>query len=222
MKYNKDTLQNFVYWFALVIKKYKEQNGVDQTYKNAFKMYTTQLTKIVNHITFEHTEITQFIVYTTIDITLDFYNEHLKPKLLTEQTSDYYSRKLTIYKNNNLQPEVKKFLIHFTAWTTKRLGLTSQFNVIFSKKGQINGISTGGFDPSDNSVISRIEGRAPIDCVRTIAHELVHLKQKEDGKIQDGVPVQDIGGDIENEANAMAGVLVKEYAAKFGRWIYEL
>jgi hypothetical protein len=48
------------------------------------------------------------------------------------------------------------------------------------------------------------------------------IKQKEDGKIQEGVPVQDIGGDIENEANALAGVLVKEYAAKFGRWIYDL
>lgn len=127
-----------------------------------------------------------------------------------------------IYKGNTLEPEVKKFLVHFCAWTIKRLGITLDCTVIFSKKGQIQGISTGGFDPITNDVISRIEGRAPIDCVRTLAHEFVHLKQKQDGKIKEGVPVQNIGGPIEDEANALSGVLVKEYAANFGRWIYDL
>jgi hypothetical protein len=131
-------------------------------------------------------------------------------------------RTCKFYPDNNLPPTIKKFLVHFTGWATLQLGIDSNFSVLFSRKGQVDGISTGGFIPEADEIVSRIEGRSPIDCVRTVAHELVHLKQKEDGKIQIGVPVQDIGGDIENEANAMAGVLVKQYASKYGRWIYDL
>ena len=129
---------------------------------------------------------------------------------------------IKIYKGNTLEPEVKKFLVHFCAWTIKRLGITLDCVIILSKVGQIQGISTGGFDPITNDVISRIEKRAPIDCARTLAHEFVHLKQKQEGKIKEGVPVQNIGGPIEDEANIFAGILLKEYAANFGRWIYDL
>jgi hypothetical protein len=132
------------------------------------------------------------------------------------------SVKCKIYSGNKLEPEVKKFMVHFCAWCSKRLGISGDYNIILSKKGQIQGISTGGFDPVNNDVICRIEGRSAIDCVRTIAHELVHLKQKQDGKIKEGIPVQNIGGAIENEANSMSGILVKEYAQKFGKWIYDL
>jgi hypothetical protein len=38
---------------------------------------------------------------------------------------------------------------------------------------------------------------------------LVHKKQYEDDRIEQ--PVQDIGGEIEDEANAVAGQLVKKY-----------
>lgn len=126
-----------------------------------------------------------------------------------------------IYEGNNLSLEEKMFLVHFTEWGIKKLGITTKFNVIFSKRGQIQGISTGGYDPSSNDVIARLENRNVIDVARTVAHELVHLRQKEMGKIKDGVPVQDIGGMIEDEANALAGVMLKKYAKEFGRWIYD-
>lgn len=125
-----------------------------------------------------------------------------------------------IYKGNTLCIEEKMFLYHFTTWCIQKLGIKTEFDVIFSGIGQIDGISTGGYDPSTNEVIARLENRNVIDVARTIAHELVHLKQKEIGKVKDGVPVQDIGGNIEDEANSIAGILLKVYAKEFGRWIY--
>ncbi len=127
---------------------------------------------------------------------------------------------IQIYKGNKLCTEEKMFLYHFTTWSIKKLGIKTDFDVVFSGIGQIEGISTGGYDPLTNEVIARLENRNVIDVARTVAHELVHLKQKELGKIKDGIPVQDIGGPIEDEANAIAGVMLKVYAKEYGRWIY--
>jgi hypothetical protein len=54
--------------------------------------------------------------------------------------------------------------------------------------------------------------------MRSLAHELVHYKQYEDREL-DG-EIKDVGGDIENEANAKAGELVKKYGY-INRKIYE-
>jgi hypothetical protein len=83
-------------------------------------------------------------------------------------------------------------------------------------------ITTGGYNTEDNSISSRWEGRQTADVARTIAHELIHYGQKERGEFDDPNYVhQDIGGPIENEANAVAGVLLKRFAQeKNGQYIY--
>ena len=48
--------------------------------------------------------------------------------------------------------------------------------------------------------------------MRSIAHELTHHKQWEDGKLKVRPP--DIGGPIEDEANAKAGQFIKLFAKK--------
>ena len=60
--------------------------------------------------------------------------------------------------------------------------------------------------------------RAIADILRSIAHELVHHQQNEDGRIDGSAP--DIGGDIEDEANAIAGQLVKKFGYE-NKNIYE-
>jgi hypothetical protein len=50
-----------------------------------------------------------------------------------------------------------------------------------------------------------------MDVCRSIAHELVHHKQNIDGRLTD---IQNDGSDgspIENEANAVAGVIIRKY-----------
>jgi Zn-dependent peptidase ImmA (M78 family) len=47
------------------------------------------------------------------------------------------------------------------------------------------------------------------DLLRTLAHELVHRKQDEDGRIDHNSG--ETGSEIENEANAQAGVLLRKF-----------
>jgi Zn-dependent peptidase ImmA (M78 family) len=51
--------------------------------------------------------------------------------------------------------------------------------------------------------------RALVDIMRSLAHELVHHKQFEDGKLK--VKPPDCGGPIENDANAFAGQYIKMF-----------
>jgi len=56
------------------------------------------------------------------------------------------------------------------------------------------------------------------DILRTLAHELVHRKQEEDGRL---TPTSgETGSPIEDEANAMAGVLLRNFG-KINNGIYE-
>jgi hypothetical protein len=73
------------------------------------------------------------------------------------------------------------------------------------------GMSTGGFDVFTNHILAREYGRSLVDIMRSIAHELVHYKQKEAGKFKPGDDIPNIGGEIEDEANALCGQLVKMY-----------
>jgi hypothetical protein len=56
-----------------------------------------------------------------------------------------------------------------------------------------------------------MKNRALVDVMRSIAHELVHHKQWEDGRLNGPKP-PDIGGEIEDEANAKAGQFIKMFA----------
>jgi len=69
--------------------------------------------------------------------------------------------------------------------------------------------SFGYFDPNDNKIWVYCGNRNMGDILRTLAHELVHRKQDEDGRIN--YESGQTGSDIENEANAMAGVLLRDF-----------
>lgn len=55
-------------------------------------------------------------------------------------------------------------------------------------------------------------GRALVDVLRSIAHELVHHKQNEDGDLEG--KHSNVGGPIEDEANSVAGEMIKKYGLK--------
>ena len=81
--------------------------------------------------------------------------------------------------------------------------------------------SFGGYNP-DNDEIFVYAGndRNIVDVVRTLAHELVHLKQRQDGRIL-GPEQGKTGSDIENEANAAAGILLRDFG-KRNKYLYEI
>ena len=60
-------------------------------------------------------------------------------------------------------------------------------------------------------VIVYAKDRAMVDIMRSVAHELVHLKQDIEGRLTDPAKDGMDGSPIEDEANATAGVLIRLY-----------
>jgi hypothetical protein len=67
----------------------------------------------------------------------------------------------------------------------------------------------GVFKPGDQSIDIVIINRHPVDSLRTLAHELVHWKQLLKNEI--GPDSGITGSPQENEANSLAGVIMREF-----------
>ena len=97
----------------------------------------------------------------------------------------------------------------FVKFTVKELGLKSLPKSIRFEGDDYSAqhLTFGTYNPSTDEVVVVKGQRHPIDVLRTLAHELVHHKQREDGKELNG----EDGSDIENEANAKAGELMRKF-----------
>lgn len=102
-----------------------------------------------------------------------------------------------------------KLVKEFVKFTVKELGLKSLPKNIKFEDDQYSAqhLTFGTYNPSTDEVVVVKGQRHPIDVLRTLAHELVHHKQREDGKELNG----EDGSDIENEANAKAGELMRKF-----------
>jgi hypothetical protein len=63
----------------------------------------------------------------------------------------------------------------------------------------------------DGFVKVYVKDRAIIDVCRSIAHELVHHKQNIEDRLNDVQADGEDGSPIENEANAVAGIIIRKY-----------
>lgn len=71
--------------------------------------------------------------------------------------------------------------------------------------------TTAYYHNSDRRVKVYVKDRAKIDVMRSIAHELVHHKQNITGKLTDPEKDGADGSPIENEANALAGIIMRKW-----------
>jgi hypothetical protein len=69
--------------------------------------------------------------------------------------------------------------------------------------------SFGGFVPEDNKIIVVVGNRNLADVMRSLAHELVHVRQNEETPLT--AMQGETGSEIENQANAVAGVIMRLY-----------
>lgn len=83
----------------------------------------------------------------------------------------------------------------------------------------IDNRSFGGYLPHENTVKVYYKGRVMADYLRSLAHELTHHRQLELNMLQ--LDSGETGSEVENEANAMAGILLREYG-QINSDIYEL
>jgi len=106
--------------------------------------------------------------------------------------------------------EVLRHFVNFLKYAVKELRLEDKSMKIRLLGSNPNEpITTGAYSPVDKTISAIIENRHPIDWFRTISHEMVHMRQDLDGRIQGAI--QEIGGDIEDEANAIAGRITKHF-----------
>ena len=119
-----------------------------------------------------------------------------------------------------LNEEQKEILNEFVKFVKKELNIDKLPTIkIQSNRDELK--TTASYDYTKENKIVKVYGknRALVDIMRSIAHELVHHKQWEDGRLKNRP--QDIGGEIEDEANAKAGQYIKKYA-KIDNRIYDL
>jgi hypothetical protein len=74
-----------------------------------------------------------------------------------------------------------------------------------------NMTSLGYYEPATKKIHVVIKNRLMADILRTIAHELVHRKQDEMGQLINPAKDGQTGSSIENKANSVAGILMRNY-----------
>lgn len=110
----------------------------------------------------------------------------------------------------------KKHLEGIVDLVVKELGITVPVDINYqTDKEGIETTAVYKYEDGENSDIENSEvkvytkDRALQDVMRSVAHELVHHHQNEEGELEG--KIQNVGGPIEDEANALAGEFLKKY-----------
>lgn len=109
----------------------------------------------------------------------------------------------------------KQRLEHFVRWVCGKLDLEfDHFDIKFSDKKDEKDMShTGVYSNGENTIWVYTGNRNLVDIMRTVAHELVHRRQDVEDRVE-GVKTGP-GHPLEQEADIIAGTLMKLYAKKF-------
>lgn len=109
--------------------------------------------------------------------------------------------------------EFDSHLKSFIDFTCDKLGIKEKPTLRYKEPSeQGEQPSFAAYSPSSKEVIIMTKNRHPMDVFRSVAHELVHHKQNEDGRLGKDVAKEGAtGSDIENEANADAGKVMRYF-----------
>lgn len=153
------------------------------------------------------------LIPTVLQGTINMQTKTLPEPIHEEDTVDVGGMKL---KDEQIDMVEK-----FVQFAVKELGLKklpAKLTLSYSTDKARERHTFGVFNPESNEIWLYVKDRNLADILRTLAHELVHRKQAEEGRIENGSG--ETGSEIENEANAMAGVLLRKFG-KAHENIYE-
>jgi len=99
----------------------------------------------------------------------------------------------------------------FVNFAKEYLGIDDDIKIVlaFEKTPDIR--TTAYYNNGEKRVKVYVKNRAIVDVCRSIAHELVHHKQNLEGRITNPEIDGADGSEIENEANAVAGVIIRKW-----------
>tara|TARA_B110000495_G_scaffold123403_1_gene107314 strand:+ start:22090 stop:22443 length:354 start_codon:yes stop_codon:yes gene_type:complete len=113
--------------------------------------------------------------------------------------------------------ENKEIISRFIDMCNDDLDIKRPCNVTFVDAPE-DDMTTGCFNKMTRDIRVLSGKRALVDILRSLAHELVHAKQHEEDRLDDYSGAD--GSPIENEANALAGVIMRKFQ-KHNRDIYD-
>lgn len=109
----------------------------------------------------------------------------------------------------NMDKLSKYAIVKFIKFINDELNINEPFKVKLVTQRDDDLKTYAYYNPSNGDVKVYCKNRGLADVLRSIAHELIHHHQNQLGKLDE--PVQDVGGEIEDEANSIAGQLVKKF-----------
>jgi hypothetical protein len=125
-------------------------------------------------------------------------------------------RKLRVENSSGYRDEQVAVIADFINYCCDTLEVQGGFEIHLVGDRKTNGITTTAYCDPDRGVMKiYCRGRAVPDVLRSIGHELAHLRQGEKGEIGPN-PIQYAGGYLEDDANARAGTMLKLFAQKYG------
>lgn len=113
------------------------------------------------------------------------------------------------YNKDNLTPVKIEIIENFIKFLNREYKLKNDVVIRFTTKSE-DGMTTGSNKEGLIKVLC--DGRMFIDVLRTLAHEWIHEHQHQYDRKNEH---QDIGGPDEDEANAEAGRLLKQYNKEY-------
>ena len=140
-------------------------------------------------------------------------NIHKKYKS-KERLFEVFAKVCHIRLNEAMLSDVKRrdIIDDFVLYVANELNLENNIpNIVISDDEfeAENMKSFGKYTPELNEIRIVIINRNLADILRTLAHELVHCKQRIENKLNDDSNIT--GSSEENEANAIAGILMRNY-----------
>lgn len=107
----------------------------------------------------------------------------------------------------------KYCIAKFIKFINDELNLNKPFKVKLSTTRDEDLKTYAYYNKENGNIKVYIKNRGLADVLRSIAHELIHHRQNQDNLLN--TPHPDIGGQIEDEANSVAGQLVKKFGYRY-------
>lgn len=108
-----------------------------------------------------------------------------------------------------LTAQNKKLIVNFIMHCKEELGIKTKFSVTLVTEGLADP-TAGTFNIETKTITVSCKNRAIADCMRTIAHELTHLKQLEEMDNGETFPENDEElQSYEDDANMSSGRIVR-------------
>jgi hypothetical protein len=110
-----------------------------------------------------------------------------------------------------LEDKQKEKLDKFVKFVKDQLELKEVPKIVIQNgRKDLKTTANYNYNLDDKVIKVNAKNRMLVDVMRSIAHEMVHHKQYEQGRLK--VKPPDIGGEIEDEANAKAGQFIKMFS----------